>query len=132
METYKRTAREEWNKFDAEYDKLIEVCTRQHRLTGHIKGSDTARINYLGKIHNLALREANLERDMKLKILSTVLTIITAMLMFSSNSTVVKDISAYVLGAIIILIYLKSSAPSFMVVFNVFSDLIAISGSLSS
>jgi len=62
--------------------------------------------------------------DLKIKILSTALTIIAAALMFFGTPSLIKDIIAYIIGVIIIIIYLKNSIPSFMVIFNVFSDLI--------
>ena len=58
------------------------------------------------------------------KLLGTILTLIAALLMFVGSPSIVKDISAYILGILIIIIYLNNSIPSFMVVFNVFADLI--------
>jgi preprotein translocase subunit SecF len=63
-------------------------------------------------------------QDIKFKIIGTVLSIIAGFLMFSGSASIVKDGVAYAIGLLLILIYLKSSIPSFMVIFNVFSDII--------
>jgi preprotein translocase subunit SecF len=62
--------------------------------------------------------------NMKLKILGTALTLLVGILMFFGNTSLIKDIIAYIIGIVIIVMYIKTSAPSFMVVFNVFCDLI--------
>ncbi len=63
-------------------------------------------------------------KNTKLKILGTLLTLLVGFLMFSGTTTLIKEIIAYLLGIIIIGMYIKTSVPSFMVIFNVFSDLI--------
>ena len=62
--------------------------------------------------------------DLKLKSLGTFLTLLVGILMFFGNTSLTKDIIAYIIGIAIIVLYIKTSAPSFMVIFNVFCDLI--------
>jgi preprotein translocase subunit SecF len=62
--------------------------------------------------------------DLKSKIFSTILTITVYILMFFGGQSLTKDIIAYVMGVVLIGLYLKSSIPSFMVILNVFSDVI--------
>jgi preprotein translocase subunit SecF len=61
---------------------------------------------------------------LKIKLISTFFTIISASLMFGGGASLIKDIIAYIIGAGLIVLYLKSSAPSFMVILNVFSDVV--------
>ncbi len=60
----------------------------------------------------------------KIKIISTTLTLIASILMFAGNQSTLKDMLAYLIGIILIVIYFKSSVPSFVVILNVFSDII--------
>ncbi len=60
----------------------------------------------------------------KVKILATILTLLTGILMFFGSQSVVKDVLAYIIGAILIMIYIRNSMPSFMVILNVFADVI--------
>ena len=62
--------------------------------------------------------------NLKLKIISTVLTIVVYILMFFVKQSFVNDLIAYIIGVLLIVLYLKSSIPSFMVILNVFSDVI--------
>jgi preprotein translocase subunit SecF len=62
--------------------------------------------------------------DLKLKSVATFLTLLVGILMFFGNTSLIKDIIAYIIGIVIIVLYIKTSAPSFMVIFNVFCDLI--------
>jgi len=62
-------------------------------------------------------------KNIKIKILSTLLTIIIAVLIFYKPN-LINDIIAYIIGITLLIIYIKTSAPSFMVILNVFSDLI--------
>jgi preprotein translocase subunit SecF len=62
--------------------------------------------------------------DLKIKILSTILTITVYILMFFGVQSFTKNIAAYIIGVVLIGLYIKSSVPSFMVILNVFSDVI--------
>jgi preprotein translocase subunit SecF len=61
--------------------------------------------------------------SLKMKIISSILTITAALMIFAGGTHIIKDIIAYILGAIILFIYFKNSAPSFMMIVNVFADL---------
>jgi preprotein translocase subunit SecF len=60
----------------------------------------------------------------KMKALSTTLTIIAALMIFAGNTHIIKDIAAYIIGAALLVIYFRTSLPSFMMIVNVFADLI--------
>ena len=60
----------------------------------------------------------------KIKIISTTLTLIAGILMFAGNQSTLKDMLAYLIGIVLIVIYFKSSVPSFVVILNVFSDIL--------
>jgi preprotein translocase subunit SecF len=62
--------------------------------------------------------------DWKTKTLSSILTIIAAMMIFAGSSNIIKDIIAYILGGALLFIYYKNSLPSFMMIMNVFADLV--------
>jgi preprotein translocase subunit SecF len=61
--------------------------------------------------------------SLKHKILTTSLTIIAALLIFVGSPNNYKDIVAYLIGFIVMIIYYKNSTPSFMMIVNVFADL---------
>ena len=44
--------------------------------------------------------------------------------MFFGNQSLIKDIIAYIIGVLLIGLYMKNSIPSFMVILNVFSDVV--------
>jgi len=60
----------------------------------------------------------------KYKIIASVLTIITGFIMLTGNPNITKEIIGYILGLVVLGIYLKSSVPSIIVIFNVLSDFI--------
>ncbi|TKJ17614.1 hypothetical protein CEE44_03710 [Candidatus Woesearchaeota archaeon B3_Woes] len=60
----------------------------------------------------------------KIKIISTFLTLIAAMLMFGGSHSTLKSVIAYLIGITLLVIYFKKSIPSFVVILNVFSDVI--------
>ncbi len=62
--------------------------------------------------------------NIKIKILATALTVLAAALMFFGTPSIIKDISAYLIGAALLTTYIKNSMPSFMVILNVFSDVL--------
>ena len=60
----------------------------------------------------------------KMKFAAAVLTITAGLMIFMGNQHIVKDIIAYILGVIVLAIYFRTSAPSFMMIINVFADLV--------
>jgi preprotein translocase subunit SecF len=60
----------------------------------------------------------------KTKLITSLLTVIAATLMFAGTSSIIKDILAYIIGITLIVTYIKNSTPSFMVILNVFSDIL--------
>ena len=62
--------------------------------------------------------------SLKMKIISATMTIIVSLFIFSGSPGIVKDIIAYIIGAAVLVIYFRTSAPSFMMVANVFADLV--------
>jgi preprotein translocase subunit SecF len=63
-------------------------------------------------------------QNLKFKIASTLLTLFSAYLLFAGSASLLKDIIAYIIGLGLLIFYLKNSVPSFMVILNVFSDMI--------
>lgn len=62
--------------------------------------------------------------DWKMKTVSSILTIIAGLMIFMGASNIIKDIIAYIIGAVVLFIYFRTSLPSFMMIINVFADLI--------
>ena len=61
---------------------------------------------------------------MQIKIAASVLTAIAGAMMFMGSQSGFKDAIAYIIGIVLLVIYIKNSIPSFMVILNVFSDII--------
>lgn len=60
----------------------------------------------------------------KIKALASLVTVAAAFLIFAGNQSFIKDIIAYALGIYVLYIYFKNSLPSFVVILNVFSDIV--------
>lgn len=62
--------------------------------------------------------------NLKVKLISFALTSAIGILIFSGTTNLIKDTAAYIIGAVLLAIYYRNSRPSFMMVLNVFADLV--------